>query len=82
MGDVCTGLHHPAWHQESPCRDFVSECAGRPFCDVFAIGDDRAGKLGFLKDEVVEIVYLPSTPEMSATQIKQELLKQFRTGDI
>jgi hypothetical protein len=79
MGDVCTGLHHPAWHQESPCRDFVSECAGRPLCDVFAIGDDRTGKLGFLRDEVVD---LPSTSEMSATQIKQELHKQFRTGDI
>ena len=79
MGDVCTGLHHPAWHQESPCRDFVSECAGRPLCDVFAIGDDRTGKLGFLRDEVVD---LPGTSEMSATQITQELHKQFRTGDI
>ena len=41
--------------------------------DVFVIGDDWTGKFDFLKDEGVEVVYLPRTPEVSTTQIKTEL---------
>lgn len=40
--------------------------------DTFVMGDDWAGKFDFLK-EYCEVVYLPRTPEISTTQIKQEL---------
>ena len=40
--------------------------------DSFVMGDDWAGKFDFLKD-YCEVVYLPRTPEISTTQIKQEL---------
>ena len=40
--------------------------------DTFVIGDDWAGKFDFLKD-YCEVVYLPRTPEISTTQIKEEL---------
>ena len=40
--------------------------------DTFVMGDDWAGKFDFLKD-YCEVVYLPRTPEISTTQIKQEL---------
>lgn len=41
--------------------------------DTFVIGDDWQGKFDFLKDEGVEVVYLPRTPEISTTQIKRDL---------
>ena len=41
--------------------------------DTFVIGDDWTGKFDFLKEEGVEVVYLPRTPEISTTQIKQDL---------
>lgn len=41
--------------------------------DTFVIGDDWKGKFDFLKDEGVEVVYLPRTPEISTTQIKNDL---------
>lgn len=41
--------------------------------DTFVIGDDWSGKFDFLKKEGVEVVYLPRTPEISTTQIKQDL---------
>ena len=41
--------------------------------DTFVMGDDWKGKFDFLKDEGCEVVYLPRTPEISTTQIKQEL---------
>lgn len=41
--------------------------------DVFAMGDDWEGKFDFLEKEGVEVVYLPRTPEISTTQIKQDL---------
>lgn len=41
--------------------------------DVFVIGDDWKGKFDFLKDEGVEVVYLSRTPEVSSSQIKQDL---------
>ena len=40
--------------------------------DTFVMGDDWEGKFNFLK-EYCEVVYLPRTPEISTTQIKQEL---------
>lgn len=43
--------------------------------DVFVIGDDWTGKFDFLKDQGVEVVYLPRTPEISTTQIKKDLQK-------
>lgn len=48
--------------------------------DVFVIGDDWQGKFDFLKDEGVEVVYLPRTPEVSTTQIKQDLLHKEKNG--
>ncbi len=41
--------------------------------ETFVMGDDWEGKFDFLKDEGVEVVYLPRTPEISTTQIKQDL---------
>lgn len=40
--------------------------------DTFVMGDDWAGKFDFLKDQC-EVVYLPRTPEISTTQIKENL---------
>ena len=40
--------------------------------DTFVMGDDWTGKFDFLKD-YCEVIYLPRTPEISTTQIKQEL---------
>ena len=42
--------------------------------DTFVIGDDWEGKFDFLK-EYCEVVYLPRTPEISTTQIKDDLKK-------
>lgn len=41
--------------------------------DTFVIGDDWKGKFDFLKEEGVEVVYLPRTPEISSSQIKMDL---------
>lgn len=41
--------------------------------DTFVMGDDWTGKFDFLRDEGVEVVYLPRTPEISTTQIKENL---------
>lgn len=38
---------------------------------TFVIGDDWKGKFDYLKDEGVEVIYLPRTPEISTTQIKK-----------
>ena len=40
--------------------------------DTFVIGDDWEGKFDFLK-EYCEVIYLPRTPEISTSQIKDEL---------
>ena len=40
--------------------------------DTFVMGDDWKGKFDFLK-EYCEVVYLPRTPEISTTQIKENL---------
>ena len=46
--------------------------------DIFVMGDDWEGKFDFLKQcgkdgKKVEVVYLPRTPEISTTQIKNDL---------
>ena len=43
--------------------------------DTFVIGDDWEGKFDYLQDEGVEVVYLSRTPEISTTQIKNDLNK-------
>jgi len=43
--------------------------------DTFVIGDDWEGQFDFLKD-YCEVVYLPRTPEISTTKIKQNLKKK------
>ena len=40
--------------------------------DTFVMGDDWAGKFDFLKP-LCDVVYLERTPEISTTQIKEEL---------
>lgn len=41
--------------------------------DSFVMGDDWEGKFNFLKDEGVEVVYLPRTAEISSSKIKKDL---------
>ena len=42
--------------------------------DVFVMGDDWEGKFDFLKP-YCKVVYLPRTPEVSTTRIKEDLSK-------
>lgn len=44
--------------------------------DVFCIGDDWKGKFDYLKEEGVEVVYLPRTPEISSSRIKEDLFEE------
>ena len=39
--------------------------------DTFVMGDDWEGKFDFLK-ELCEVVYLPKTPEISSTMIRED----------
>lgn len=41
--------------------------------DKFVIGDDWKGHFDYLACEGCEIIYLPRTPEVSSSQIKNEL---------
>ena len=41
--------------------------------DTFVIGDDWEGKFDFLREEGCEVVYLPRTPEISSSQMKEDL---------
>lgn len=43
--------------------------------DIFVMGDDWTGKFDFLKD-YCEVVYLPRTPDISTTQIKNDLFNK------
>lgn len=45
--------------------------------DTFVMGDDWTGKFDFLRDEGVDVIYLPRTPEISTTQIKDDLKGKF-----
>ena len=40
--------------------------------DIFVMGDDWKGKFDFLKD-LCDVVYLPRTPDISSTELKQQL---------
>jgi len=40
--------------------------------DIFAMGDDWAGKFDYLK-EYCEVVYLPRTPGVSSTELKLQM---------
>ena len=40
--------------------------------DIFVMGDDWGGKFDFLSD-LCEVVYLPRTPDISTTQVKEHL---------
>lgn len=41
--------------------------------DIFVMGDDWEGKFDFLQEEGAEVVYFSRTPEISSTQIKDDL---------
>lgn len=41
--------------------------------DIFVMGDDWKGKFDFLAEEGAEVVYLTRTPEISSSQIKEDL---------
>ena len=41
--------------------------------DTFVMGDDWKGKFDFLRDEGVDVIYLPRTPEISTTKIKTDI---------
>ena len=43
--------------------------------DTFVMGDDWEGKFDFLKP-YCDVIYLPRTPEISTTQIKEDLHRQ------
>ncbi|MDC8833019.1 adenylyltransferase/cytidyltransferase family protein [Alteromonas gilva] len=55
------------WEQKR--QDIIREKA-----DVFAIGDDWAGKFDSLED-IVDVVYLPRTQNISTTNIKSVMSK-------
>jgi glycerol-3-phosphate cytidylyltransferase len=42
--------------------------------DIFVMGDDWEGEFDFLQ-EYCEVIYLPRTPEISTTQVKDDLSK-------
>lgn len=44
--------------------------------DVFVMGDDWKGKFDYLKEEGCEVLYFPRTPEISTTQIKNDLNRE------
>ena len=44
--------------------------------DTFVIGDDWKDRFDFLFEEGCEVVYLPRTPEISTTRIKDDLIKK------
>ena len=41
--------------------------------DTFVMGNDWEGKFDFMREEGVEVVYLSRTPDISSSQIKQDL---------
>lgn len=43
--------------------------------DTFVMGDDWSGKFDYLKNEGVDVIYLPRTPDISSTKIKNDLNK-------
>lgn len=57
----------PEENWEQKCTDVA-----RYHIDIFTIGDDWTGKFDFLKPQC-QVVYLPRTPEISTTKIKEDL---------
>lgn len=53
--------------------DQKREDAHQYMVDTLVMGDDWEGKFDFLKQEDVEVIYLPRTPEISTTKIKEDL---------
>lgn len=54
------------WEQKiDDCRQY--------HIDTFVMGEDWKGKFDYLKDEGIEVIYLPRTPEISTTRIKNDL---------
>ncbi len=41
--------------------------------DTFVMGDDWQGKFDYLQEDGIDVVYLSRTPEISTSQIKEEL---------
>lgn len=41
--------------------------------DVFVIGDDWKGKFDYLRNEGIEVVYLPRTPNISSSLIRKNI---------
>lgn len=52
------------------CWEQKAEDIRRERADIFAMGDDWSGKFDFLND-IVQVVYLPRTPDISTTALKQ-----------
>ena len=41
--------------------------------DVLIMGDDHKGRFDFLKEDDIDVIYLPRTPNISTTEIKKKL---------
>ena len=54
------------------CWEQKTEDVMKYHIDYFVMGDDWQGKFDFLK-EYCEVIYLPRTPEISTTMIKNDL---------
>ncbi|MBO6047569.1 MAG: glycerol-3-phosphate cytidylyltransferase [Erysipelotrichaceae bacterium] len=54
------------WEQKmTDCKEY--------HIDILVMGDDWKGKFDYLKDQGVEVIYVPRTPEISTTKIKADL---------
>ncbi|MGL1935267.1 MAG: adenylyltransferase/cytidyltransferase family protein [Fibrobacterales bacterium] len=53
-------------------RDYIQKFNA----DILVMGDDWEGKFDFCKD-LCEVVYLDRTPEISTTQLKEDIKKYF-----
>ena len=57
-----------SWNQK------IDDC--KQYCaDTIVMGDDWVGKFDFLEENGVQVIYLPRTPEISTTRIKEDLAK-------
>lgn len=59
-------IHENSWEQKKSDMHEYN-------VDIFVMGDDWKGEFDYLKEEGVEVVYLERTPEISTTQIKNDL---------
>ena len=51
--------------------------------DTLVMGDDWSGKFDFIEEQTeTEVVYLPRTPEISTSQIKNDLNKKKLSTDV